>query len=73
MLMRGLKFTIIITLGGLGAGFFLGALFGLLKLARHAVPRILAIVYIEAIRGTPMLVQAMFLYYGKSSIEIVHQ
>lgn len=64
MLMRGLKFTIIIALGGLGAGFFLGALFGLLKLARHAVPRILAIVYIEAIRGTPMLVQAMFLYYG---------
>ncbi|ACN15395.1 GlnP6 [Desulforapulum autotrophicum HRM2] len=64
MLMRGLKFTIIIALGGLGAGFFLGALFGLLKLARHAVPRILAIVYIESIRGTPMLVQAMFLYYG---------
>ncbi|MDY0221798.1 MAG: amino acid ABC transporter permease [Desulfobacterium sp.] len=64
MLMRGLKFTIIIALGGLGSGFFLGVFFGLLKLARNVVPRLLAIVYIESIRGTPMLVQAMFLYYG---------
>lgn len=64
MLMRGLKFTIIIALGGLGAGFILGAIFGLMKLARHFIPRTLAIIYIEAIRGTPMLVQAMFLYYG---------
>lgn len=64
MLMRGVKFTIIITLGGLSLGFFLGALVGLMKLARHAIPRTAAITYIEAIRGTPMLVQAMFLYYG---------
>ena len=64
MLMRGLKFTLIIALGGLAAGFVLGAFFGLMKLARHAIPRTLAIIYIEAIRGTPMLVQAMFLYYG---------
>lgn len=64
MLMRGVKFTIIITLGGLSLGFLLGALVGLMKLARHAIPRTAAITYIEAIRGTPMLVQAMFLYYG---------
>ncbi len=64
MLMRGLKFTLIIALGGLASGFVLGAFFGLMKLARHMVPRTLAIIYIEAIRGTPMLVQAMFLYYG---------
>ncbi|MBF0468298.1 MAG: amino acid ABC transporter permease [Desulfamplus sp.] len=64
MLMRGVKFTIVITLGGLSLGFFLGALIGLMKLARHAFPRTVAITYIEAIRGTPMLVQAMFLYYG---------
>lgn len=64
MLMRGVKFTILITLGGLSLGFFLGALVGLMKLAKHAFPRTMAIIYIEAIRGTPMLVQAMFLYYG---------
>ncbi|MES9997128.1 ABC transporter permease subunit [Desulfovibrio aminophilus] len=64
MLMRGLKFTVLITVGGLSFGFLLGALFGLMKLARSAWPRKLAGAYIETIRGTPMLVQAMFLYYG---------
>lgn len=64
LLMRGLKFTVIITLGGLSAGFLLGAAFGLMKLARNVLFRALAIIYIETIRGTPMLVQAMFLYYG---------
>lgn len=64
MLMRGLKYTIVITLGGLLFGFLLGAIMGLMKLAQQAIPRTLAVIYIEAIRGTPMLVQAMFLYYG---------
>ncbi|MBF0303191.1 MAG: amino acid ABC transporter permease [Desulfamplus sp.] len=64
MLMRGVKFTIIITIGGLSLGFFIGTLIGLMKLAKHAILRTLAITYIEAVRGTPMLVQAMFLYYG---------
>jgi len=64
MLMRGVKFTIVITIGGLSMGFFLGALVGLMKLARHPFPRTAALTYIETIRGTPMLVQAMFLYYG---------
>jgi glutamine transport system permease protein len=64
MLARGLKFTIIITIGGLFFGFMLGALIGLMKLARNFFIKGLAITYIEAIRGSPMLVQAMFLYYG---------
>jgi len=64
MLMRGLKYTVYITAGGLAIGFVLGAVFGLLKLSKTAVLRNLAVVYVECIRGTPMLVQAMFLYYG---------
>ncbi|MFP4035581.1 MAG: amino acid ABC transporter permease [Desulfovermiculus sp.] len=64
MLLRGLKYTIYITAGGLAIGFVLGAFFGLLKLSKTMVLRKLAGVYVECIRGTPMLVQAMFLYYG---------
>ena len=64
MLMRGLKLTIEITVGGLFFGFILGSAAGLLKLSRSFMVRKLAGVYVEAIRGTPMLVQAMFLYYG---------
>lgn len=64
MLMRGLKLTLQITAGGLFLGFFLGSAIGLLKLSRNFFLRKLAGAYIESIRGTPMLVQAMFLYYG---------
>ncbi|ACS80344.1 amino acid ABC transporter permease [Maridesulfovibrio salexigens] len=64
MLMRGLKLTIEITVGGLFFGFLFGSAAGLMKLSRNFFTRKIAGVYVEAIRGTPMLVQAMFLYYG---------
>ncbi|SMF43069.1 amino acid ABC transporter permease [Desulfovibrio gilichinskyi] len=64
MLMRGLKLTVEIAVGGLFCGFILGSIAGLMKLARSIFTRKLAGVYVESIRGTPMLVQAMFLYYG---------
>jgi glutamine transport system permease protein len=64
MLMRGVKLTILITVGGLSLGFVLGVLAGMMKLSRKWIVSRAAIVYIECIRGTPMLVQAMFLYYG---------
>lgn len=64
MLMRGLKLTIEITVGGLLFGFIIGSSAGLMKLSRNFLVRKLAGIYVETIRGTPMLVQAMFLYYG---------
>lgn len=63
-LIEGAKTTIIITIGGLIFGFTLGAVTGLMKLSRSVVIRKIAGIYIETIRGTPMLVQAMFLYFG---------
>ena len=64
MLMRGVWYTIYLTVGGLFFGFLLGVATGLMKLARPFLVRKLADLYVELIRGTPMLVQAMFLYYG---------
>jgi glutamine transport system permease protein len=64
MLVRGLKWTALITVGGLFFGFILGAAAGLMKLSRGWGVRKLAGAYVETIRGTPMLVQAMFLYFG---------
>jgi len=64
LLMSGAKMTVVLTVGGLFFGFILGALAGMMKLARSVVVRKLAGVYVECIRGTPMLVQAMFLYFG---------
>ncbi|NLY40463.1 MAG: amino acid ABC transporter permease [Desulfovibrionales bacterium] len=64
MLVRGLWYTVYLTVGGLFFGFLLGVTTGLMKLARRVAISCIASGYIELIRGTPMLVQAMFLYYG---------
>lgn len=64
MLMRGLRLTLEITIGGLSLGFILGSFSGLMKISKVMIVRKLAGLYVESIRGTPMLVQAMFLYYG---------
>ena len=64
LLLSGVKLTIIITIGGLLFGFVLGAAVGLMKLSRSLLVRKLAGAYVEAIRGTPLIVQVMFLYFG---------
>lgn len=64
LLLGGMKLTIIITIIGLLIGFFLGALSGLMKISRNVVLRKIAGVYIESIRGTPIMVQVMFIYFG---------
>jgi glutamine transport system permease protein len=64
MLMEGLRYTIIITAGGLFFGFILGVASGLMKLSRNPILPRIAGVYIESIRGTPLMVQVMFLYFG---------
>jgi len=64
LLMRGLEMTVIITIGGLFFGFVLGTISGFMKLSHNFFSRKLAGIYIESIRGTPMIVQALFLYFG---------
>jgi len=64
MLLVGVKYTIIITLIGLVFGFFLGAAAGLMKISRNSLIRRIAGAYVESIRGTPLMVQVLFLYFG---------
>ncbi len=64
LLMGGLWLTIIITLAGLVFGFFLGTVTGLAKVSRNRLLHWVSIIYVEAVRGTPLIVQAMFLYFG---------
>ena len=67
-LLRGLVWTLSITVTGLVFGFGLGAAAGLARVAWHGVLRSLATVYVEVIRGTPILAQILFLYYGLSDL-----
>ncbi len=64
LLLTGVKLTILITLVGLFFGFILGAAAGLMKLSRSLFLRKLGGAYVESIRGTPLIVQVMFLYFG---------
>jgi glutamine transport system permease protein len=64
LLLTGMKLTIIITVLGLVAGFILGTVFGLMKISRNLFFRKLGGFYVESIRGTPLMVQVMFIYFG---------
>ncbi|MDM8514712.1 ABC transporter permease subunit [Desulfobacterales bacterium HSG16] len=63
-LMVGAKLTVFITVFGLSIGFFLGAAAGLGKLSRNKIANTIAGAYVESVRGTPLMVQVMFLYFG---------
>jgi glutamine transport system permease protein len=64
VLLMGVRYTIIITAGGLFFGFILGTLSGFMKISRNPILPKIAGIYIESIRGTPLMVQVMFLYFG---------
>lgn len=63
-LLDGAELTLIITASGCFFGFILGVTAGILRLSKIAVVRKLAGMYIESVRGTPLMVQVMFLYFG---------
>lgn len=64
LLVGGLELTIGITIGGLLLGVVLGVAAGLINAGKNRFLRLIATAYIEAIRGTPLIVQVMFLYFG---------
>ncbi|MFA9559903.1 amino acid ABC transporter permease [Evansella sp. AB-rgal1] len=67
---RGLQLTLYITFVGVIVGFFLGTAAGLARLSKSKIIYGLATIYIELVRGTPILVQALFLYYAITNFGI---
>ncbi|GAF23872.1 MULTISPECIES: amino acid ABC transporter permease [Shouchella] len=63
-LVEGLKLTIIITLVGVFFGSIIGSLVGLMKLSRFKLIKAVAVVFVEVIRGTPLLAQIFFIHFG---------
>lgn len=63
-LMTGLYYTLLISVFGLLIGFILGAIFGLGRVAKNKIIYGIATVYVEVIRGTPVLVQAIWIYFA---------
>lgn len=63
-LLKGLPYTLMISFGGLFIGFLIGIIAGLMSLSKSLFVRWPATAYIEIFRGTPILVQVLFIYYG---------
>lgn len=63
-LLGGARLTILITLAGLAGGLVVGVVAGLMRAYGNALLNGVAFVYIEMIRGTPIVVQVMFIYFA---------
>ena len=60
----GVGYTILISLVGVCFGSIIGALLALMRLSRHTSLRAIALAYVEFVRGTPLMVQLMLVYFG---------
>ncbi|GAJ25241.1 glutamine ABC transporter [Liquorilactobacillus sucicola DSM 21376 = JCM 15457] len=65
---KGIEYTLIITVVSVFFGFVLGTLFALMRLSRNKLTHGLAVSYIEFVRGTPLMVQVMFVYFGIGAV-----
>lgn len=63
-LFAGAKVTLTIAFWGLVLGTILGFLVGLMRAYGNRFVNALALIYVELIRGTPIVVQVMFLYFA---------
>ena len=62
--LEGVENTLIIALFSVVLGTIFGTLMSLLRMSKIKPLRFLATAYIEFIRGTPLMVQLMFIFYG---------
>lgn len=63
-LLTGMKMTVYFTISGLFFGFILGSIIGLGRTSKNRTLHGAASVYVEIVRGTPILVQAIWIYYA---------
>jgi len=63
-LLEGAKLTLIISIIGLVGGLFIGLVAGFARAYGGWITNNIALVFIEIIRGTPIVVQVMFIYFA---------
>ncbi|WHY86809.1 amino acid ABC transporter permease [Neobacillus novalis] len=71
ILLKGLQVTLYIFVIAIILGFVIGLLVALLRLAPIKILNWIAKVYVDAIRGTPFIVQLFFIYFGINSLHLV--
>ncbi|WP_241581043.1 glutamine ABC transporter permease GlnP [Rosenbergiella nectarea] len=64
ILLQGLKLTLFISLVGLCGGFFIGLIAGIARALGGRISKTISLIFVELIRGTPIMVQVMFIYFA---------
>lgn len=64
ILLMGAGVTIEITAFSVAMGFFIGLFVGIARISQFKILRIMAAVYADCIRGTPLLVQIFLIYFA---------
>lgn len=64
ILLMGAGVTIEITAFSVAIGFFIGLFVGIVRISQFKILRIMAAVYADCIRGTPLLVQIFLIYFA---------
>lgn len=75
MLLDGLKLTLLIAIVGILIGTVLGSICGYLLQSKFKTGKLIAEVYIWIIRATPLMVQALYVYFvipGLLDIDLPH-
>lgn len=69
-MLRGAKNSLLLALGAVVIGSLIGILFAAAKLSHSRVLHVIANIYVELFRGTPMLLQILFFYLG---VPVIYQ
>ena len=64
LLLTAMGQTLLLALLGLFFGCILGVVFGLASVVDNKVSRVISLIYVNLIRGVPMIVLAFFVFYG---------
>ena len=64
VLLRAMGQTLLLALLGLSFACIIGMIFGILSVVKNKVCNIVALVFVDGIRGVPMIVLAYFIYFG---------
>ena len=64
LLLTAMGQTLLLALWGLFFGCILGVIFGLSSVVDNKLSRAISVIYVNLIRGVPMIVLAFFVFYG---------
>ncbi|WP_085993840.1 amino acid ABC transporter permease [Oceanobacillus senegalensis] len=67
-LLKGMGLTIEITVISLILAMFIGLILGVFSITKSKILRAISTAFVDIIRGTPLLVQILFIYFGLPSV-----